>query len=488
MVLPAPAVRKDPTQALVSNFWEMAANRGFESSMDSDKSDDVAKAARPAHVSAPALLGPATPAKALEAKALLSPTPTAEAGEKVEESKIPSAKPPPIATAALDFWQNAASKSANDVKESNRRREEQQREQRPAEPEKPPTPKGFPRQAPTPSTNLKANQFWQAAAKDAYDESSDGDPGSQILAADNSGPAPTRSSLAASTHHGNSQDLSGDAGLAEQQTSAERRQTPSRGGGLAAAGKQQSARLAAIRLRQAAAVRQTSLAAVKSGTVSLNSAASIRSSALRAAEDAAADEEKKPFAGSSHGRLLWARASENVLGLSSGESSPAGASPPKGASPTRGQSLVGSSSYGSLAAAEEPRGSRWVRSSQPPARRGSRPNFRGVVEALRSETSSQAKELPEPVGTEGDSFSRLQRSLQAGGTSGSGSSLFGGQPSMDLSSGVQGSRTLSNVISPFNSALPPIRTRSQERSDREKADEEAAQEIFRAAQARKGMQ
>jgi hypothetical protein len=65
-------------------------------------------------------------------------------------------------------------------------------------------------------------------------------------------------------------------------------------------------------------------------------------------------------------------------------------------------------------------------------------------------------------------------------------SSLAGQPSVEIlsNSDTQSSGSRSALVSPFSSALPESRTHSQELSQ-EKADEEAALQLFKAAQARK---
>ena len=51
-----------------------------------------------------------------------------------------------------------------------------------------------------------------------------------------------------------------------------------------------------------------------------------------------------------------------------------------------------------------------------------------------------------------------------------------------------GSRQLSNLSSPFVSVLPGVRNSAGDKSDAERADEDLAQQLFRAAQARQKRQ
>ncbi len=51
-----------------------------------------------------------------------------------------------------------------------------------------------------------------------------------------------------------------------------------------------------------------------------------------------------------------------------------------------------------------------------------------------------------------------------------------------------GSRQLSNLSSPFVSVLPGARNAGGDKSDAERADEDLAQQLFRAAQARQKRQ
>lgn len=254
----------------MSNFWEAAASRGFESSMSSDASRDQQQ--------------PAQAPPAVEQKS--APAPKAPS-KSVTVTKLPSAAPPPIAAAAMDFWRMAATISVEERLEKPKSAPAKLTEERAAQApatEKPEAAEFRPTQAPTPSTNLAANKFWQAAAQDVYGDSGESRSGSAEVAA----PAVAQPEAAAA----------GPSML-------ERRSMVESKSGLAAAGKQQSARLAAVRLRQAAAVRSTSLAMVKAGNVPLSSAASIRSSALRAAEGSSPDSSMHRSGSSTHGKVRF---------------------------------------------------------------------------------------------------------------------------------------------------------------------------------------
>ncbi len=272
-------------QALVSNFWEAAASRGFESSLGSKTSEDGQKA-QPA------------PSKEAVAPAAQQKGPAASGtpSKTMEVTKVPSAAPPPIHAAAMDFWRTAASTSA-DEDHKPRSAPAKITEQRAAPPPKAELAEFRPTQAPTASTNLAANRFWQAAAQDAYGDSgrrdSGGHEGMQASALDGHGES-ERQHSGGRTGHG---------AEADEPAPAQKEREAARGSGLAAAGKQQSARLAAVRLRQAAAVRNTSLAMVKAGNVPLSSSASIRSSALRAATDSSDGGSGRPGGTSANGRV-----------------------------------------------------------------------------------------------------------------------------------------------------------------------------------------
>lgn len=260
-------------QALVSNFWEAAACRGFESSLSSEVSKDQQQLTPTAPGTAKKAQAPA----AVEQKS--TPAPKVPS-KSVRVTTLPSAAPPPIAAAAMDFWRMAATSSVEEGHEKPKSSPAKLTEERAAQvpaTEKPEAAEFRPIQAPTPSTNLAANNFWKAAAQGLYD-SGESRSGSAEVAA---------------------------SAVAQPEAAAGGPLMLERKSGLVVAGKQQSARRAAVRLRQAAAVRSTSLAMVKAGNVPLSSAASIRSSALRAAEGSSPDSSMHPSSSSAHGKVRW---------------------------------------------------------------------------------------------------------------------------------------------------------------------------------------
>ena len=261
-------------QALVSNFWEAAASRGFESSLESETSDEPQNA-QPAQAGVGAYPRSAT-APVVQQKGP-SPAASETPPKTVEVTKLPSAAPPPIHAAAMDFWRTAASGSVDNDQKPKSAPAKVTEERAAAT--KTDAVEFRPTQAPTPSTNLAANRFWQAAAQDSYGDSGRRQSGSRA---------------------GSLAEASQTAPSAEQPV---REREKPQGSGLAAVGKQQSARLAAVRLRQAAAVRNTSLAMVKAGNVPLSSSASIRSSALRAATDSSDGGSAQPAHPFAHGRV-----------------------------------------------------------------------------------------------------------------------------------------------------------------------------------------
>ncbi|BDA40607.1 probable serine/threonine-protein kinase CTR1 at N-terminal half [Coccomyxa sp. Obi] len=445
-VPPIKEAKKDPTQAsavapvataLVSNFWEAAASRGYESSLSSEVNGDQQHPAPPA----PGLATKAQAPAAVEKKS--APAPSVPS-KSVTVTKLPSAAPPPIAAAAMDFWRMAASSSVEEGHEKPKSAPAKLTEQRAAQPpamEKPEAAEFRPTQAPTPSTNLAANKFWQAAAQGAYGDSGESRSGSAEAA---------------------------PVAVAKPEAAAAGPSMLEHKSGLAAAGKQQSARLAAVRLRQAAAVRSTSLAMVKAGNVPLSSAASIRSSALRAAEDSSPDSSMHPSGSSAHGKALWQRASQGVLASRGG--SPPGSfrdeppsSEPEGSSP-HGSSPSSSSQRRNSSAATR---STWVRAGSAARSSGS-----------RLTQGAEARSIP----VKGDSTPRRRSSDNS-----SMSSSLRVQPSLDALASMS-PQSSSPVISPFNSVLPPLKVGSQRAADcteAERADDQLAQQLFQAAQARR---
>ncbi len=156
--VPSVTIKKDVTQTLGANFWASAAGASYDSQ----------RAATPP-AAEPAALQPATGTPAPAAGA---PAPAA----------LPSARPPPIAAAAMNFWQAAASSArppaspvgnaGGNVGGPKKAMGASAADKAPAMPASragsvdPAMPKQM--HAPTPSKKLAASKFWEQAAERTF--------------------------------------------------------------------------------------------------------------------------------------------------------------------------------------------------------------------------------------------------------------------------------------------------------------------------------
>ncbi|CAL5225382.1 g8189 [Coccomyxa viridis] len=263
--VPSVTIKKDVTQTLGANFWASAAGASYDSQ----------RAATP-----PAAELPST-----------QPAAESPAVGRRSPAGLPLARPPAAVAAAANFWE-AASLAEPEPELPGSSPVSRGKATGISDAEKqaatPVSPAGQrtsvmpkPMHAPTPSTKLAANKFWQKAAERTFSDEAqpeETDPPTQAAA-----PADDRSPPRA---------------VGPQRMNSQ----PS--GAPAASGKRASARHLAARLRQQAAVRQSSLAAVMSGSVPLKEAASIRDTALRAMEGTGEGSPK----GTPNGKALWMRA------------------------------------------------------------------------------------------------------------------------------------------------------------------------------------
>ena len=156
--VPSVTIKKDVTQTLGANFWAGAAGASYDSQRAA-----TPPAAEPA---------PLQPATGTPAPAAGAPAPAA----------LPSARPPPIAAAAMNFWQAAATgapppaspvgNAGGNVGGPNKAMGASGADKAPAMPAssagsvEPAMPK--PMHAPTPSKKLAASKFWEQAAEQTF--------------------------------------------------------------------------------------------------------------------------------------------------------------------------------------------------------------------------------------------------------------------------------------------------------------------------------
>ncbi len=187
-------------------------------------------------------------------------------------------------------------------------------------------------------------------------------------------------------------------------------------------------------------------------------------------------------------QALWQRASQAAL---------RGSSPPHDAQPDspQGVSPQGASPVAQRRTSAGAARSSWVRASDAGlGRRSTHPQpALAAASSVPAKTAadSMRRRSSDPRGHAVHAARAAAHRSAPGSGSGSSGSLRV-HPSLDTLAGVSREGSVgSSVLSPFNSVLPPVKVRIEEEGrslEAERADEELAQQLFRAAQARRSQE